>query len=457
MCFEGAPPLVDRTIYRNHRSELWTLPEEEARMALIADAARSTYNWALRRQERILGCSADPDDLMDLECLKRQLTQRLAKPRNEYLREVPRDALDNALFNLNRAYSLYLRQRRDCSNKGYVRNAPQPKRTGRCDVGYTLSYPRLEERVGDSGHRHLIVTDGMGLRYWLKCRDLLPEDGIGRPISAAVKREFGRWYLTLQFKEHHRCEEPLGSAVGVDLGFKTMATDSDGTFHERHGLSDGERSHLQNLRRKLKRQRPGSTAAQTTESRIAMLRRREHARIDNCQHQVSSDILGRHRSPEDRPASVVLDHLNFSEIHDSSDGFASLVKREHTYQLFLKLRIKAGWQGTEFVEADRKYPSSKTCHRCGWINWKLTLDDRTYRCPRCGLEIDRDVNAALNLKFYRSDWRGLIEERVREYQEAQEFDQAKMAELADASYAQKIGSRSLGRGVHSCKELVSEQ
>lgn len=420
-------------------------------MARIADAARSTYNWALRRQERILGCSADPDDLMDLECLKRQLTQRMAKPGNEYLREVPRDALDNALFNLNRAYRLYLSQRRDCSNKGYVRNPPQPKRIGHCDVGYTLSYPKLSElseRIGENGHRHLTVIDGDGLRYRLKVRDLLPDDGsLGRPISAAVKREFGRWFLTVQFRENNRVEEPTGEPIGVDLGFKTMATDSTGTCHERRGLSAKEQTRLQNLRRKHRGQIPGSRSHLETGARIDTLLRREHDRVTDCQHRVSSDILGRHLAPESRPTRVILDHLNFTEIFNSSDSMAGLVKRESTYQLFLKLRIKAGWQGTEFVEADRWFPSSKVCHGCGAMKANLTLDDRTYTCPVCGAETDRDFNAALNLRDYpeSGNWRALLEERVRDFQEARWFDQTQEEDC------------SLGRGVHSCEEFNSEQ
>ena len=61
------------------------------------------------------------------------------------------------------------------------------------------------------------------------------------------------------------------------------------------------------------------------------------------------------------------------------------------------LAYKAPWYGLEFVEADRWYPSSKTCSRCGQVDAGLTLADRTYQCPACGLVLDRDVNAAVNL------------------------------------------------------------
>jgi putative transposase len=62
-----------------------------------------------------------------------------------------------------------------------------------------------------------------------------------------------------------------------------------------------------------------------------------------------------------------------------------------------QLEYKAAWYGTEVVVADRWFPSSKTCSGCGTINANLKLSDRVYDCGDCGLVIDQDVNAAVNL------------------------------------------------------------
>ena len=64
------------------------------------------------------------------------------------------------------------------------------------------------------------------------------------------------------------------------------------------------------------------------------------------------------------------------------------------------MKYKSEWNSIEFIQADRFYPSSKTCSCCGTIKKDLKLSDRTYRCPVCGLEIDRDYNAAINLMKY---------------------------------------------------------
>ena len=65
------------------------------------------------------------------------------------------------------------------------------------------------------------------------------------------------------------------------------------------------------------------------------------------------------------------------------------------------MKYKCEWNNIQFVQADRFYPSSKTCHSCGHIKHILKLKDRTYVCDKCGYENDRDINAALNLMSYK--------------------------------------------------------
>lgn len=68
-----------------------------------------------------------------------------------------------------------------------------------------------------------------------------------------------------------------------------------------------------------------------------------------------------------------------------------------------QVEYKTAWYGTELVVADRWYPSSKTCSGCGTVKVDLTLADRMYACDECGLLLDRDLNAAINLARYTPD------------------------------------------------------
>lgn len=70
------------------------------------------------------------------------------------------------------------------------------------------------------------------------------------------------------------------------------------------------------------------------------------------------------------------------------------------YEFIRQMKYKCEYNGIEFVQVDRFYPSSKTCHKCGCIKHDLKLSDRTYVCSECGEVIDRDLNAAINLANY---------------------------------------------------------
>jgi putative transposase len=80
-------------------------------------------------------------------------------------------------------------------------------------------------------------------------------------------------------------------------------------------------------------------------------------------------------------------------------------------ELRRQLGYKTSWQGGRLIVADRFFPSSKTCSACGMVKAKLSLAERVFTCERCGLVIDRDVNAARNLLILAVSGRGLVEPR----------------------------------------------
>lgn len=76
------------------------------------------------------------------------------------------------------------------------------------------------------------------------------------------------------------------------------------------------------------------------------------------------------------------------------------IAAQKLYEFKRQIQYKSEAYGIELIEADRFYPSSKTCSCCGYIKRDLKLSDRTYICPKCGFVIDRDLNAAINLANY---------------------------------------------------------
>jgi putative transposase len=94
--------------------------------------------------------------------------------------------------------------------------------------------------------------------------------------------------------------------------------------------------------------------------------------------------------------TVVVEHLNVAGMIRNR-RLARAISDAGMAELRRQLTYKSSWYGSRLVVADQFHPSSKTCSSCGWVKAKLTLAERTFCCEACGLEMDRDLNAARNL------------------------------------------------------------
>ncbi|WP_457207602.1 IS607 family element RNA-guided endonuclease TnpB [Nocardioides sp. P5_C9_2] len=233
----------------------------------------------------------------------------------------------------------------------------------------------------------------------------LYETGRFHAYAASFRFERGRWVVSVTgvAAELHRARRsPDGrhqARVGVDLGVKTLAVVAD-----EHGsvlaTVEGVKAlqHAQ-ARLKLANQSYSRTKRDSAGRRKAARRLgRVHARVahlrNNLLHELSSAIVKGH-------AAVVIEDLNAAGML-TNRRLSRVVADASFGELRRLLEYKAAWYGTELVVADRWFPSSKTCSGCGEVKADLTLSDRLYDCASCGLALDRDVNAAVNLARYTS-------------------------------------------------------
>ena len=94
---------------------------------------------------------------------------------------------------------------------------------------------------------------------------------------------------------------------------------------------------------------------------------------------------------------ITIEDLNVSGIMKNRH-LSKSKKKKKFFEFRVKLLAKCNEYGIELRVADRFYPSSKTCHKCGCIKSDLKLSDRIYTCSECGYTADRDFNASLNLR-----------------------------------------------------------
>ena len=226
--------------------------------------------------------------------------------------------------------------------------------------------------------------------------------GTARVLSVAVRFERGRWFASFAVETEISRPAPRFPAaiVGVDLGIKTLATLSTGEEISNPRHMSGALRKLRRLSRAVSRkQGPDRRTRQQPSNRW----RRASAALGKAQGRVADQRKdGLHKLTTRLTAefgTVVVEDLHVAGMvknrrlarHVADASFGEF-RRQAEY--------KAAWRGGRVIVADRWFASSKTCSGCGAVKAKLLLSERSYVCTSCGLRLDRDVNAALNLAEY---------------------------------------------------------
>ena len=221
--------------------------------------------------------------------------------------------------------------------------------------------------------------------------------GTARILSATISRTAQRWFVSFTVEVERSvpaAHARPGSLIGIDLGVKTLLT---GVDDQRSVVTvtgpKPLKASLRRLRRTSRarsRKRPGSMNRRKSAARLARI----HARVAN----IRADAL--HKATSALTASyetIVCEDLNVAGMVQNRKLARALADQGFGIARRM-LGYKTTWNGGRLVLADRFYPSSKTCSGCGAVKAKLPLSERTYRCDNCGLILDRDVNAAINLR-----------------------------------------------------------
>ena len=216
------------------------------------------------------------------------------------------------------------------------------------------------------------------------------------------------WYLTFGF-EHGESQASLNEdlSIGIDLGISHLAI----VNHLDKPIENINKSkEVRRLKKKLKRlqrqvsrkyemNKKGSKFVKTNniiklERQIKLVHRRLNNIRNNHIHQATSKII------KLNPYRVVMEDLNVSGMMKNKH-LAEKIAEQKFYEFKRQMKYKCQFNKIEFFEADRWYPSSKACSCCKNIKKDLKLSDRTYNCNECGLVIDRDKNASINLGNYK--------------------------------------------------------
>ena len=221
--------------------------------------------------------------------------------------------------------------------------------------------------------------------------DVAKRVGGTKVLRMTISQRAGRWYasLTVERDEPEVKEAPKGGAVGVDLGVKQLATLSDGTVVENPRYLRKAEKRLKKAQRELSRKAKGSKRRDKAREKVANL----HAHVANQRsdalHKLTTWLTRKYSeiSIEDlHVAGMVKNHHLAKAVSDAAFG-----------EFRRQLEYKTTRSGARLHVVDRWYRSSQTCSKCGSVKAKLSLSERTYTCDNCGLAMDRDLNAAINI------------------------------------------------------------
>ena len=212
------------------------------------------------------------------------------------------------------------------------------------------------------------------------------------------------WYVSVGIEVNDDTTLPSNEGIGIDLGIKNLAICSDNNTYKNinktqtvKNLEKRKRMLQRSVSRRYEKNKKGASYCKTSnlikreKELLKVIKRLTNIR-QNYLHQTTSEIV------KTKPSYICMEDLNVSEMMKNKH-LSKAVQQQDFYEFRRQIEYKSAWNNIPVVIADRFFPSSKLCSCCGSIKKDLKLSDRIYKCE-CGNIIERDYQAALNLKMY---------------------------------------------------------
>ena len=373
---------------RSYKIRLYPTKEQEELMWKHIGSSRYVWNYMLAKQQEVREQGGKHLSAFDMI---RALTPLKNDGEHDWLYDVSNKTLQITCQDLQRAYEKFFKKQ-----AGF----PSFKSRKRSK----LSFPANGMIYFQNG---LVVIERLKkVKY--KTDFKLPQ-GKGHKFSnPRISYVNGKWMLAFGMEREKQAVKLTDKAMGVDLGVKDLVSAAYGdeqiVFHninksKRMRRFNKQLLHIQrSISRKYEANRQGKKYVKTNniireEEKLRKLCRRMANIRHNYVHQVTHGLVLK------QPYRVVMEDLNVTGMIRNRH-LARAIAEQNFAEFIRQMQYKCEDRGIEFVQADRFYPSSKTCSCCGCVKQDLKLRDRTYICNECGAVIDRDYNAALNLMRY---------------------------------------------------------
>lgn len=361
------------------RVRLKPTKEQEQQLWKSAGTARWTYNWTLNRQQENYKKGGK---FLSNNDLRKEITQLKQTDDFKWLSNVSNNIAKQAVKDACDAYQKFF--------KGQSQ-FPKFKSRRKSKASFYNDTSKLKVK------KNLVLIEKVG---WIKTSEQLPMNV--KYTNPRISFDKKYWYISIGIEQEFEQEERSDEVIGIDLGIKVLAICSNGQRFKNINKTKEVRKIekcLRRLQRSVSRKydmnKSGENQFVKTSNTIKIEKsiQRLHRRLtnirDNHIHQATNAIV------KTKPCKVVMEDLNVNGMMKNRH-LSKAVANQKLYEFIRQMKYKCEKYGIEFMQVNRFYPSSKTCSSCGTIKKDLKLSDRVYKCE-CGLRIDRDWNASINL------------------------------------------------------------
>ena len=367
-----------------HKIRLNPTPEQVTYFAKAAGTARFVWNWALAEWNRQYEAGEKPTALK----LKKQFNE-IRREQFPWTWEVTKNASDQPILDLGKAFTAFF--------EGRARR-PRFKSKKRSKASFYLANDQFE--LGD----HRIWVPKLG---WVNMAENLRFTG--KVTGARITKTADWWFVSIQVEIPDAVAVNRPAAVGIDVGLNRLATLSTGEGVENQAFLKTALGKLRQANKRLHRRKPGSKNREKARRQVARLHYHITCMRDDVLHKLTTRLANCYGiiGIEDLNLKGLLKNRRLSRAFSD----AALGK------LLSLLDAKVEQRGGQVIKVGRFFPSSKTCHGCGWKWETMTLKDRVFvcqnpSCPYYQLPQDRDHNASQNILREALHLIGLIDQVV---------------------------------------------
>ena len=345
--------------------------EQKMQIAKTFGCCRFVYNQTLAYRKEAY--EKEKKSISKTDC--NNYCNRELKKKYEWLKEVDKFALTNAIYNMDSAYQKFFKE-----HAGY----PKFKSKHDNHKSYTTNFT--------NGNIAVDFENGkIKLPKLKEVKAKLHREFHGKIKSATVSQvPSGKYYVSILVETEHEELPHRKQNIGLDLGIKDLCITSDGIRYENPKIMKKNERKLSRLQRQLSHKEKGSSNYQKKKKEIAIC----HEKITNTRkdylHKISHEIVSENQV-------IVSENLQIKNMV-KNHHLAKSISDVSWYELTRQLEYKSKWNGREYVRIDTFYASSQLCYACGYQNTDTKdLSVREWICPNCGTKHDRDINAAKNI------------------------------------------------------------